>query len=267
MAKRRKAKPFIEPAARVATTTPQRRKPPPRRQPPRKDNTMLWVGGAVAAVAGLGVIAFLSGVIPGFGPGAGGSPSPSHRIPVATRGAGPWAPPSATPMASPVAEPAGDGTTATIKTDAGDIVIQLFNQSAPVAARNFENLAAGGYYNGLTFHRIVPDFVIQGGDPDGDGTGGPGYTISDEPTVGIYGRGIVAMARTQEPNSQGSQFFIVLDDEARDALERFNTYAIFGRVISGMEAADAIAAVPLGGARGETPLQPVLMLEVTVQHP
>jgi cyclophilin family peptidyl-prolyl cis-trans isomerase len=269
MAKRRKARPFLAPESQraVGSVSPaQRRKPPRRQPPPHRSNTPLLVGGAVAAVAVLAVLAVVLGWIPGVGPGAGASPTPSQR-PIASRGSGPFEPPTATPLASPPAEPASSGTTVTIGTQFGDIVIQLFDQSSPVAAQNFTNLAAAGFYNGLIFHRIVPRFVIQGGDPNGDGTGGPGYTIPDEPVVGQYSRGIVAMARASAPNSQGSQFFIVLDDEASYALGSVNTYAIFGKVISDMGVVDAIAAVPLGGAGGEAPLTPVIMTEVTVQRP
>jgi cyclophilin family peptidyl-prolyl cis-trans isomerase len=152
----------------------------------------------------------------------------------------PLGPPAATP--NPVAReaPAGDGTAVRLTTELGDVVIGLFNESAPVAAENFLNLAQAGYYDGVGFHRAVPGFVLQGGDPEGTGSGGPGYTIPDEEVVGQYGRGIVAMARTQEPDSQGSQFFVILDDEAEAALEAYRTYAIFGRVVEGMEVVDAI---------------------------
>jgi cyclophilin family peptidyl-prolyl cis-trans isomerase len=176
-------------------------------------------------------------------------------------------PPDATPMAVPLDAPAGDGTTATISTALGDIVIELYNESAPVAARNFEGLAEAGFYDGTTFHRLVPDFVIQGGDPEGTGRGGPGYTISDEVVVGEYGRGVVAMARTSAPNSQGSQFFIVLDDQAQPALEQFRTYVIFGEVVSGMEVVDQIAAMPNSGPPSNDALQPVVMESVTIQAP
>jgi peptidylprolyl isomerase len=152
------------------------------------------------------------------------------------------APPEATPNPSPAVKPAGDGTGIRITTDLGDIVIGLFNESAPVAAENFQNLVESGYYDGTGFHRVVRDFVIQGGDPEGTGQGGPGYTIADEEVVGTYERGIVAMARTQAPNSQGSQFFVVLDDDAEAPLESARTYVIFGRVLEGMDVVDAIAA-------------------------
>jgi peptidyl-prolyl cis-trans isomerase B (cyclophilin B) len=163
---------------------------------------------------------------------------------VASAGAvlGQPSPPSATPNPIALEAPAGDGTAVRLSTDLGDIVIGLFNQSAPVAAENFRNLAESGFYDGVGFHRVVPGFVIQGGDPEGSGAGGPGYTIADEEVVGEYGRGIVAMARTPQPNSQGSQFFVVLDDGAKRSLDAARTYVIFGRVVEGMDVVDAIAA-------------------------
>jgi peptidyl-prolyl cis-trans isomerase B (cyclophilin B) len=154
----------------------------------------------------------------------------------------PAGPPSATPNPVALETPAGDGTGVRLTTDLGDIVIGLFNESAPVAAENFQNLVEAGFYDGVGFHRVVPGFVIQGGDPEGTGGGGPGYTIADEEVVGEYGRGIVAMARTPEPDSQGSQFFVVLDDEAKGSLDAARTYAIFGRVVEGMDVVDAIVA-------------------------
>jgi cyclophilin family peptidyl-prolyl cis-trans isomerase len=154
----------------------------------------------------------------------------------------PLGPPDATPNPVALDTPAGDGTAIRFTTELGDFVVGLFNESAPVASENIQNLAEAGYYDGVGFHRAVEGFVLQGGDPEGTGGGGPGYTILDEEVVGQYGRGIVAMARTQEPNSQGSQFFIVLDDAAEGALEAFRTYTIFGRVIEGMDVVDAIVA-------------------------
>ncbi len=208
--------------------------------------------------------------------GFGSNPttSPAGSTSVATDAApsgqttGGLAPPAATPLAEPPAGPASDGTSATISTELGDIVIELYTDSAPVATENFINLAEAGYYEGVVFHRLVPGFVIQGGDPTGSGMGGPGYTIPDEPVVGQYGRGTVAMARTQAPDSQGSQFFIVLDDEAEEALESARTYTIFGEVIEGMDVVDAIAATPNAGSEaGNQALEPVAMQSVTVARP
>jgi cyclophilin family peptidyl-prolyl cis-trans isomerase len=153
-----------------------------------------------------------------------------------------------------------------LTTEQGDIVIGLFTESSPVAAENFLALARSGFYDGTTFHRLVPGFVIQGGDPSGDGTGGPGYTIPDEPVVGRYGRGIVAMARTPEPDSQGSQFFIVLDDEAEGALQSARTYAIFGRVVEGMDVVDAIAAMPNSGEPDNRALEPVAITGAAIEQ-
>jgi peptidyl-prolyl cis-trans isomerase B (cyclophilin B) len=176
--------------------------------------------------------------------------------------------PSTTPLPSPPAAPAGDGTTATIKTGQGDIVIELYNRSSPVAATNFIELAKACFYNGVGFHRIVPGFVIQGGDPEGSGSGGPGYTIKDEPVVGDYTRAVVAMARTPRPNSQGSQFFICLGD-LRGTLDKSGGYAIFGKVTKGMDVVDKIAAAPNDGSEGDggAARQPVLMTSVTISTP
>ncbi|HKZ92899.1 MAG TPA: peptidylprolyl isomerase [Candidatus Limnocylindrales bacterium] len=154
----------------------------------------------------------------------------------------PVGPPTSTPNPVALEAPAGDGTGMRLTTDLGDIVIGLFNESAPVAAENFQNLVAAGFYDGVGFHRVAPGFVLQGGDPEGTGGGGPGYTIADEEVVGRYGRGIVAMARTPLPDSQGSQFFIVLDDGAEGSLDQARTYVIFGRVVEGMDVVDAIVA-------------------------
>jgi peptidyl-prolyl cis-trans isomerase B (cyclophilin B) len=119
------------------------------------------------------------------------------------------------PTSQPPALPAGQSRLATIETDLGDIVIRVDGALSPIAAGNFVALAECEYYDGVIFHRTASlgdgtPFVIQGGDPDGTGSGpGPGYTIQDEPVTATYHRGTVAMARTQAPNSQGSQFFIL----------------------------------------------------------
>jgi cyclophilin family peptidyl-prolyl cis-trans isomerase len=222
--------------------------------------------GAIAAV----VLALVACLVVACGSSASlkptKAPKPPTQAPPSLSGAAPSRP-DVSPMANPPAQPAGDGTTVTLHTQLGDIVIELYNQSSPVAATNFESLAASGFYNGTIFHRIVPGFVIQGGDPTGTGTGGPGYTIPDEPVVGEYGRGIVAMARTPQPNSEGSQFFIVLDDSARQALDSARTYAIFGNVTQGMAVVDKIAATPNSGPPNNTALQPTTIVSATVQRP
>jgi cyclophilin family peptidyl-prolyl cis-trans isomerase len=167
------------------------------------------------------------------------------------------------PTSQPEPLPTGDTRTVTIATDLGEMVIRVEADLSPIAAGNFVALAECGYYEGVGFHRVVPGFVIQGGDPSGTGSGGPGYTIEDEPVTAEYGRGTVAMARTREPDSVGSQFFIVTDDTARDSLVSANTYQIIGTVTSGMETADAITAA----ADAELPSDPVVMTSVTVSNP
>ena len=123
---------------------------------------------------------------------------------------------------------------ATLSTEKGTIRIQLFADEAPLTVSNFVFLAEEQFYNGLTFHRVEPGFVIQGGDPQGNGTGGPGYDFADEPVQRPYKRGIVAMANSG-PNTNGSQFFIVLEDAALPP-----SYTIFGEVLDGMDVVDQI---------------------------
>ena len=173
------------------------------------------------------------------------------------------------PTEQPPALAAGEERLVTITTANGPIGITIEADLSPIAAGNFVALAECGYYNGVVFHRVatLPDgtpFVIQGGDPTGTGTGGPGYTIKDEPVTATYGRGTVAMARTQDPDSVGSQFFIVLDDKDREVLASANTYQIIGTVTAGMETVDAIYAAAAGE---ELPSDPVVMDSVTVSTP
>jgi cyclophilin family peptidyl-prolyl cis-trans isomerase len=184
--------------------------------------------------------------------------------PSAAASGGPSAATSAAcPTSQPPALPAGETRTVTIQTDKGAVAIKIQADLSPIAAGNFVALAGCGFYDGVVFHRVVPGFVIQGGDPTGTGSGGPGYAIRDEPVTAVYSRGTVAMARTSAPNSVGSQFFIVLDDGARDALASANTYQIIGTVSSGLEAVDAIAAA----ADAELPSNPIVMTKVTVSNP
>ena len=127
-------------------------------------------------------------------------------------------------------------TLAVIETEKGTITFKFFAQEAPKTVENFTKLANKGFYNGLTFHRVEPGFVIQGGDPNGDGTGGPGYTIPAEFNSHPHLKGTVAMARAQDPNSAGSQFYICL--EKASFLD--NNYTVFGQVVSGQEVVDKI---------------------------
>jgi peptidyl-prolyl cis-trans isomerase B (cyclophilin B) len=175
-------------------------------------------------------------------------------------------PPAAQPLTHPPVDPGGDGSGVRLSTDLGDIVIGLYTSSAPVASENFRNLVAAGFYDGVDFHRVVPGFLIQGGDPGDTGSGGPGYAIPDEPVVGRYVRGTVAMARTEEPDSGGSQFFIVLEDDAESRFESDRTYAIFGHVVEGMDVVDAIAATPNSGGPDNLALEPVVIRAATLER-
>jgi cyclophilin family peptidyl-prolyl cis-trans isomerase len=163
-------------------------------------------------------------------------------------------------------------TTATIATTLGDIVVELDTTGTPKAAGNFVKLAKQGFYDGVIFHRIIPGFVIQGGDGEfgrvddkgklGNagrvGTGGPGYRFNDEPFTGDYHRGALAMANSG-PNTNGSQFFICHQD-LRGRLPK--SYTRFGQVLSGMEVVDTIANAPRNGR--DFPTEPVAMTSVTI---
>lgn len=143
--------------------------------------------------------------------------------------------------------------------DFGDIKIELDRDNAPISANNFASLVANGFYDGLTFHRVIKGFMIQGGDPSGNGTGGPGYSIKGEFRAnGVkntlsHKRGVLSMARSQMFNSAGSQFFICdANDEFLDG-----QYAAFGKVIEGMDVVDKIAAVDKNHA--DKPYKPIII--------
>jgi cyclophilin family peptidyl-prolyl cis-trans isomerase len=163
---------------------------------------------------------------------------------------------------------AGETRTVTIQTDLGNIVTEVSGDLAPMAAGNFVALAECGFYDGVVFHRVVPGFVIQGGDGQHGkksamnsgrvGTGGPGYSFADEPFGGDYYRGAVAMANAG-PNTNGSQFFICLKDLSGHLPKN---YTIFGQVTKGLDVVDVIAAEPTGPK--DLPRDPVAMETVTI---
>jgi peptidyl-prolyl cis-trans isomerase B (cyclophilin B) len=134
-------------------------------------------------------------------------------------------------------------STATMHTNHGDIELELFDDAAPKTVSNFVKLAQQGFYDGVIFHRVIRDFMIQGGDPTGTGTGGPGYTFEDEINEHKIVRGALAMANAG-PNTNGSQFFIVT---TREAPWLDGKHTVFGQVTSGMEAVDAIEGLPTDG--------------------
>ena len=153
----------------------------------------------------------------------------------------------------------------TFETNQGTIKAELFPDVAPNTVNNFISLVKHGFYDGLIFHRVIPGFMIQGGDPQGTGMGGPGYSIKGEFIMNnfnnelLHKRGVLSMARSQSPNSAGSQFFIMVDDAPHLNAQ----YASFGQVIEGMEAVDKIVAAQRD--YNDRPLENQIMEKVTVE--
>ena len=213
---------------------------PPRR--PVRHDRRRGVAGALAGAALSVALAACGGL---------GDPGSANPAPTVDR--------SGCPKSQPAALAAGQTRTVTITTSKGSITIKVDGTLSPIATGNFVALIECRFYDGVVFHRVVPGFVIQGGDPTGTGGGGPGYTIDDEPVTTAYHRGTVAMARTPAAHSEGSQFFIVLSDSASFA----PTYAILGEVTAGMATVDAIASA----ADAELPSHPIAMDTVSVASP
>ena len=153
----------------------------------------------------------------------------------------------------------------TIETNHGKIEVELYPDVAPNTVNNFISLVKKGFYDGTIFHRVIPGFMIQGGDPDGTGMGGPGYSIYGEFTHNGFKnslrhtRGVLSMARAMFPNSAGSQFFLMVED----APHLDGEYAAFGKVVSGIEECDRIVSVPRN--RMDRPLEDEKMVKVTVE--
>jgi peptidyl-prolyl cis-trans isomerase B (cyclophilin B) len=148
---------------------------------------------------------------------------------------------------------------ATLHTNAGTIVLELHDADAPKTVENFRKLAADGFYDGLVFHRVIPDFMIQGGCPQGTGTGGPGYTFEDEFNDNKVVRGALAMANAG-PNTNGSQFFIVTTGAA-PWLDGKHT--VFGTVVDGMDVVDAIEGTPTDGSDKPVEAQTIERVELS----
>ncbi|OGK49522.1 peptidylprolyl isomerase [Candidatus Roizmanbacteria bacterium RIFCSPLOWO2_01_FULL_40_14] len=152
---------------------------------------------------------------------------------------------------------------AVFKTSEGDITIKFNPVQTPITVNNFVSLARDGFYNGTIFHRVIEGFMIQGGDPEGTGAGGPGYQFADEPFTGEYTRGTVAMANAG-PNTNGSQFFIMHQDYPLP-----KNYVIFGQVVEGLDVVDKIAAAETkSGMSNEksTPVNPVKIENVEINE-
>ncbi len=152
---------------------------------------------------------------------------------------------------------------ATLNTTEGKIVVQLYGDKTPITVSNFVSLAKKGFYNKTIFHRVIKGFMIQGGDPKGNGTGGPGYKFDDESFTGEYTKGTIAMANSG-PNTNGSQFFIMHADYPLP-----KNYVIFGKVIEGVDVVDKIATAEVEtSASGEnsTPVNPVTINAVVIEE-
>lgn len=219
------------------------------------------------------LVALLAGAACGDG-GDGGRPSASAPAEVVTNFAGdecsarepdPAAEPATYPAPPPLTIDPERSYTATLETSCGTIVIALDAERAPRTVNNFVFLAREGFYDGLTFHRVVTGFVIQGGDPEGDGRGGPGYTFPDELPDDGYPPGSVAMANAG-PDTNGSQFFIVTGQAPLP-----NAYSRFGTVTEGLDVARAIEAfadpsADPGDPSAQRPANPVYIHSVTISE-
>ncbi len=203
----------------------------------------------------------------------GGEPTPQSSVapsqPPASQAAGGL--PEGCPTSAPPPMAADATATVTLATEKGDIVIEVKGALGPTAAANFVALVECGAYDGVIFHRVIPDFMVQSGDvqygrqPNVDATrvggGGPGYSFADDPVTTPYQRGTVAMANSG-PDTNGSQFFICVADVALDP-----NYTIFGSVVSGMEVADTISTGPSTGGQESRALEPVAITTATVTRP
>ena len=158
-------------------------------------------------------------------------------------------------------------STAVIETTKGTVTVELYDDKMPKTTDNFKKLANDGFYDGLIFHRVIEDFMIQGGCPNGDGTGGPGYTIEDEFHADLSNvRGTISMANKGQPNTGGSQFFINLNDNSyldynKDPLQY--KHPVFGKVVDGMDVVDAIASVDTD--QNDKPKENVVIESITIE--
>jgi cyclophilin family peptidyl-prolyl cis-trans isomerase len=148
--------------------------------------------------------------------------------------------------------------TVTIETTAGTMTGELFPKEAPLHVNSFAFLASEGFYDGVIFHRVIPGFMIQGGDPTGTGTGGPGYQVKAEFNKKKHTRGVLSAARSQSPDSAGSQFFVM----HQNATHLDGQYSAFGEITSGLEVVDKIVSAPTGP--NDRPRNPVSITKVTV---
>ena len=220
----------------------------------RRPSSLAWVGAAFVVFLILVGLSFAGKLSP--------KPNPAE---VAALTPGPKSPPAA--EAKPEEKPMTDSASNSIvkiSTDKGDLTCEIFDKQTPITAGNFLDLVKSGFYNGLTFHRVEMGFVIQGGDPKGNGTGGPGWSIPLEKAATDlqHERGSLSMARANDPDSAGSQFFVVLAPESAQHLN--GQYAVFGKVTQGLDVVDKIAqAMQAQKSQGQAPK--LTMTKVTIE--
>jgi peptidyl-prolyl cis-trans isomerase B (cyclophilin B) len=251
-----------------------------QRRRKRRQRIVTIVVALLVAAGGLTVAGFALLKNPAKHPSAGAThtptPTPSPSASIGGVACGGRVPPAASVQKPTFSKPppmtiqTTKTYTAIIKTSCGTITISLDPKDAPKTVNSIVFLAGRHFYDGLTFHRVVPGFVIQGGDPKGDGSGGPGYsTVDTPPTNAQYPVGTVAMAKTQSEaaGTSGSQFFIVTSATAQSALAPGGKgqYAIVGRVTSGMDVVRAISAIPVADQSTGAPAQKVYMISLTIR--
>lgn len=198
-------------------------------------------------------------------PTAGSASIPTHStVTAATAQVSKASVPKQYSAPPPLTIDAAKAYTATLSTNKGELVLNLFASESPVTVNNFVFLAQEGFYDGVTFHRIMKDFMVQAGDPSGNGSGGPGYRFADEPVTRSYTKGILAMANAG-PNTNGSQFFIVHAANAGLA----SNYTIFGEVTSGIDVLDVIASTGVGltpHGEASVPLEKIIIENVQIEE-
>lgn len=229
--------------------------------------------GNIRLFAIIGVVVIISFVVVAFLSNRANNTAAEADLPTPTPTSSATVDPSASPSASATANPKQftaaeqviDATkqyTATLKTSKGDIVIKLYADKAPNTVNSFVFLAQKGYFDGITFHRVVKNFVVQSGDPTGSGSGGPGYSTAQEPNEIPNKRGTITMAKVGNAKDFGSQFFINLKDNPSLDYNTSNPFFPFGEVTSGMEVVDAIANSPVSG---EKPNPAITINSVTIE--
>jgi len=218
----------------------------------------------IVTVVVIAVIALVAGVTGAFSGGSSSNKAAAPRAPACPKADGSSRPTTSFPAAPPMCIDTSKTYTATMQTSqGGPITIALDAKQAPKTVNNFVFLSRYHFYDGLTFHRIVPDFVIQGGDPQGNGQGGPGYKFEDElPKAGQYKVGSLAMANSG-PNTNGSQFFIITGQQG---VQLPPQYSLFGQVTAGMDTVNKIAALGVPGAPNGEPKEKITMTSVTIQQ-